>query len=150
MKTSAGLGNGVKASMRKEIIEAVTKGMKIIKDSAQRHEGSSLRRRTGTAARAIWYSIDKSSSQGISSTLSTGGGILNVWEAGRRSYLVRPRNKTRLKLPWGFRMSARIPASGPRSVLRPAVKRNLPKVEKFVSEAMIRSSVHILTRDRNV
>lgn len=141
--------SSIKVIMREELSEAVEKGMKIIKDAARRHEGSRLRKRTGTAARSIWYSIDKSSTRGISSVLSTGGGILNVWEAGRRSYVVRPRENKRLRLPWGFRMSARIPASGSRSVLKPAVSRNLGKVEKFVADAMKNSAVRALTEGRN-
>jgi hypothetical protein len=135
------------AELKKENVQAVREGMKLVKRSAKNFEGSRLRKRTGKSARGIGTRVRAPRTRpGIEAKISAGW-LIKIWETGRRAYEVRPKTRKALSLgPDWLVARVSIPAADARPVLMPAVEKHLGTIERMVATASENAAAKGITR----
>lgn len=138
-----------KSTIQKETQASMLKGLrkaaKPLRKDAKNFVGSRLRKRTGETARRIKVSARKKQDGALLEL--KGSGALNIWESpkGRKAYKIPSKKKSAIiklgakLLRVTIRDPIRIPASGPRPVLRPALTRHERKIKELVSSEMVKA-----------
>jgi hypothetical protein len=143
-----------KPVIQKQTQASILKGLraaaKPLRKDARNFVGSRLKKRTGETARRIKVGARKR--KGGALLELKGSGALNIWESpkGRKAFKV-PNKKKSAIVRLGARLlrvtlkdPIKIPASGPRPVLQPALSKNETNIKKLVSTEMVRAIENLM------
>lgn len=121
-------------------IEALREAAKPLRKDLRNFVGSRLQKRTGKTAKTIKVGVRKR--KGGSLMEIKGSGVLNIWEfRGRRAFQIPKKKPVTVKMKSGKILKLnpkeplRVSGSGPRPVLQPGLKHNLPNINRLLGEA---------------
>lgn len=121
-------------------IGALREAAKPLRKDLRNFAGSRLTKRTGKTAKTIKVGVRKRKGGAIMEL--KGSGALNIWEfRGRKGFQIPKRKPVTVKMPSGRILNLspkdpiKVPATGPRPVLQPGLKKNQANINKLLANA---------------
>jgi len=141
--------NEATKTLRKHLAKSLRPAAKKIRKDARSFHGSKLRSRSGKTAKTVRVTVPSGSRKGVYVRV-TGAAAINIWEYGRKAYVIKVPKGQALKMPWGWvaKRRIRIKAEAPRPVLTPAIERHKSELLEAGATALQSAAVDILCHGR--